>query len=215
LKFAVSSLQLACSPIYNWLLPCDAIPKSFEGDVENQLVLLWRKENQVVGVVSECTRQASAANCESSDTRDIHRRSDRADLPCVLRLYAENEITPDDVLRSSDAREIWERFSAYPDYKLYVARIAGEIVGTFALLIMDNLAHRGAKSGVVEDVIVSRKFQERGIGKQMMRFALTQCRDAGCYKLSLSSNLKRTAAHAFYESLGFVKHGYSFIAELK
>ena len=138
-----------------------------------------------------------------------------ADLPCVLRLYAENEITPDDVLQSSDAREIWERFSAYPDYKLYVARIAGEIVGTFALLIMDNLAHRGAKSGVVEDVIVGRKFQERGIGKQMMRFALARCRDAGCYKLSLSSDLKRTSAHAFYEALGFVKHGYSFIAELK
>ncbi len=138
-----------------------------------------------------------------------------ADLPCVLRLYAENEITPGDVLQLSDAQAIWKQFSTYPNYKLYVARIAGEIVGTFALLIMDNLAHRGAKSGVVEDVIVGAKFQDRGIGKQMMRFALTLCRDAGCYKLSLSSNLKRTSAHAFYESLGFVKHGYSFVAELK
>jgi hypothetical protein len=81
-----------------------------------------------------------------------------ADLPCVLRLYAENETTPDDVLQLSDARAIWEQFSAYPNYKLYVARIAGEIVGTFALLIVDNLAHRGAKSGVVEDVIVGAKF---------------------------------------------------------
>ena len=28
--------------------------------------------------------------------------------------------------------------------------------------------------------------------------------------MALSSNLKREAAHAFYESLGFEKHGYSF-----
>jgi GNAT superfamily N-acetyltransferase len=137
------------------------------------------------------------------------------DLPFVLQLYAENESTQEDVLEVPDARAIWERFSAYPDYKLYVARIAGEIVGTFALLIMDNLAHRGAKSGVVEDVIVATRFQRHGIGKQMMRFALDRCREAGCYKLTLSSNLKRTPAHSFYESLGFVKHGYSFIAALE
>jgi GNAT superfamily N-acetyltransferase len=47
-------------------------------------------------------------------------------------------------------------------------------------------------------------------GKQMMQFAMEQCKQAGCYKLMLSSNLKREAAHKFYESLGFQRHGYSF-----
>ncbi len=37
-----------------------------------------------------------------------------------------------------------------------------------------------------------------------------RCQEAGCYKMSLSSNLKRAQAHAFYESIGFEKHGYSF-----
>jgi predicted GNAT family acetyltransferase len=36
-------------------------------------------------------------------------------------------------------------------------------------------------------------------------------REAGCYKMALSSNVKRAAAHAFYESLGFERHGYSFV----
>jgi GNAT superfamily N-acetyltransferase len=44
----------------------------------------------------------------------------------------------------------------------------------------------------------------------MMRRAMDECRQAGCYKLALSSNLKREAAHRFYEGLGFEKHGYSF-----
>jgi hypothetical protein len=44
----------------------------------------------------------------------------------------------------------------------------------------------------------------------MMRFALDRCCEAGCYKMALSSNLRRPAAHRFYESLGFARHGYSF-----
>ena len=64
-------------------------------------------------------------------------------------------------------------------------------------------------------MIVARKWQRRGIGEKMIRFALQRCREADCYKLALSSNLKRAGAHAFYESLGFVKQGYSFVADLQ
>ena len=39
-------------------------------------------------------------------------------------------------------------------------------------------------------------------------------REAGCYKLVLSSNQKRARAHAFYESLGFQRHGFSFSIEI-
>ena len=52
--------------------------------------------------------------------------------------------------------------------------------------------------------------QGNGIGKAMMGFALGLCRDKGCYKLVLSSNASRERAHAFYESLGFKRHGFSF-----
>jgi GNAT superfamily N-acetyltransferase len=49
------------------------------------------------------------------------------------------------------------------------------------------------------------------VGRAMMAHAIEQCRKAGCYKLALSSNLKREDAHRFYESLGFERHGYSFV----
>jgi len=63
---------------------------------------------------------------------------------------------------------------------------------------------------VVEDVAVLPAWQGHGIGRAMMEHARAQCRTAGCYKLSLSSNLKREAAHRFYDALGFERHGYSF-----
>jgi len=136
------------------------------------------------------------------------------DLPGVLALYAQPEIDDGDVLSLEEARALLRRFQSYPDYKLYVACLDQKVIGTFALLIAENLAHRGARSGLVEDVVVAVECQGRGVGKQMMRFALDRCREAGCYKLALSSSLRRSAAHRFYESLGFVRHGYSFAADL-
>jgi ribosomal protein S18 acetylase RimI-like enzyme len=133
-----------------------------------------------------------------------------ADLPGVLALYAQPELDDGRVLSRAEAEEVLARFAAYPDYTLYVAEENGAIVGTFALLVMDNIGHLGTPSAVVEDVAVAPALQGRGIGRQMMAHALELARAKGCYKLSLSSNLKREAAHAFYESLGFEKHGFSF-----
>ena len=109
---------------------------------------------------------------------------------------------------------LFERFGRYPDYTLYVAEQERAIVGTFALLVMDNLGHLGAPSGIVEDVVVAPDRQSSGIGRAMMHFAMERCREKRCYKLVLSSNAKRTRAHAFYESLGFERHGYSFRVNL-
>jgi GNAT superfamily N-acetyltransferase len=47
-----------------------------------------------------------------------------------------------------------------------------------------------------------------------MNAAMEIAGQRGCYKLALSSNLKRHAAHAFYEHLGLQRHGVSFLVEI-
>jgi GNAT superfamily N-acetyltransferase len=131
------------------------------------------------------------------------------DLPNILNLYAK-VLDKGDVLSLEQAETLFKKMQAYPNYKVYIAENEGKVVGTFALLIMDNLAHQGTPSGVVEDVAVLTDLQGKGIGKLMMEFAMEKCKKAGCYKLVLSSNVKRKEAHAFYESLDFEKHGFSF-----
>ena len=142
------------------------------------------------------------------------REATQKDLPSILSLYAQPDMDDEHILSPDVAKHILKRMKNYPDYKVYVALTGEDIIGTFALLIMDNLAHMGTPSGVIEDVVVSTDYQGKGTGKKMMEFALERCREKGCYKVMLSSNLKREKAHVFYESLGFKKHGYSFIADL-
>ena len=150
-----------------------------------------------------------------TDAADIRMRAaSERDLPDVLRLYAQPDFDNGKVLPLEEARQLLARFARYPDYTLYVAEQAGRIVGSFALLIMDNIGHLGTPSAIVEDVVVAPEQQSAGIGRAMMDFAREQSAEKGCYKIVLSSNARRERAHAFYESLGFTRHGYSFRLDL-
>lgn len=148
----------------------------------------------------------------------LMREAAEDDLPAVLGLYAQPAVDNGQVLTFDEAKCLMGQFRLYPSYRLWVACEAAadatgrdEVVGSYALLIMHNLAHQGTPSAIVEDVVVCAERQGQGIGQQMMQHAQEQARVAGCYKLVLSSNQKRERAHAFYESLGFQRHGISFV----
>ncbi len=140
----------------------------------------------------------------------ILREAREADLPDILSLYCQLGQNDGTVLSLDEARGIFDRLRSYPDYRIHVALADGKIVGTFALLIMDNLAHRGARSAILEDVVVAEGLRGQGVGKKMMAYAGNLCREKQCYKMALNSNRHRVAAHRFYESLGYERHGYSF-----
>ena len=143
----------------------------------------------------------------------VIRQADAADLPAVLALYAQLDFNSGNVLSEQAAQQIFAEFARYPSYRLFVATDGSVVVGSYALLVMHNLAHGGTPSAVVEDVVVASDQQGRGIGRQLMTHAKDQARTAACYKLALSSNRQRHAAHAVYESLGFDQHGLSFVIE--
>ncbi len=141
------------------------------------------------------------------------RKAKDKDLSSILQLYAHLGMDDGSILTLKQALKIFGRIQTYPDYNLYIAVAKGKVIGTFALLVMDNLGHTGTRSGVVEEVVVHPDYRRRGIGGRMMKFAVDYCRKRDCYKMALSSNVQREDAHRFYEALGFKKHGYSFIVE--
>ena len=56
--------------------------------------------------------------------------------------------------------------------------------------------------------------QGQGIGSVMMEHAIGFARERGCKSVKLTSNLKRTDAHRFYERLGFEKTHAGFKLKL-
>ena len=143
------------------------------------------------------------------------REANVSDVPEIMKLIGQADMSPDNQLTESDARQLFEGIVRTGCHKIYVASLGASVVGTFALVLIQSLTHNGGRSVVVEDVVVKKEFQGQGLGREMMRAAAEAAKELGGEKLVLSSGKGRIQAHAFYEHLQYKKDGYRFMLSLK
>jgi len=130
------------------------------------------------------------------------------DIPRLLELYlqlSESSQHPEDDIRplTEEHGAALKRMTADPNTRLFVLADGGRVVGTYAFYVLPNLSHAGRPFAIVENVVVDGTLRGTGLGRLLMEHADMLAREAGCYKIGLTSNNKRAPAHAFYESLGF------------
>lgn len=99
-----------------------------------------------------------------------------------------------------------------PDYRLWVAVIHGEVVGTAMIHLQHKLSYRCGTAAHLEDVVVDKAFRGQGIGKKLVETAINFAREHGCYKIMLTCWDRSVA---YYESLGFHAHDHGMRIELK
>jgi GNAT superfamily N-acetyltransferase len=130
------------------------------------------------------------------------------DLPRLLELLL--QLSEASQYPESDVRPVTEehhaalhRIDADPNTRLLVAEDEGRVVGTLTLYTLPNLSHGGRSTALVENVVVDATLRGGGVGRLLMAEAERLAREAGCYKVALTSNNKRAPAHAFYETIGY------------
>jgi len=94
-----------------------------------------------------------------------------------------------------------------PRQRLLVIAHGRRVVGTASLIIVPNISYEGRPHAIVENVVVGEAERSKRMGERLMRHCLDLAREAGCTRLSLSTDARRTGAHRFYERLGF-KHSH-------
>lgn len=135
------------------------------------------------------------------------RLATEADLPRIVELLA--QLSPDDPEREETSTPLPYNYHlvfremTQGKQQLLVAEMRRKIVGTLVLVIVPNLSHKGTPFAIIENVVVDQKQRSKGIGEALIRYAIDEAGKAGCYKVSLTSNKRRTDAHRFYERLGF------------
>jgi GNAT superfamily N-acetyltransferase len=85
----------------------------------------------------------------------------------------------------------------------------GIVVGRVSVYLIKNDLH-DAPYGLLEDVFVEPEYRGQGVGSRLVRAAVEEAKRLGCYKLIGQSRYGREKTHAWYEGLGFKKHGYNF-----
>jgi ribosomal protein S18 acetylase RimI-like enzyme len=100
--------------------------------------------------------------------------------------------------------QAFERVERDPNIKLVVAEgEGGEVVGCLQLCILPGLSSQGASRGLIEDVRVASHCRSRGIGEQLVRWAIAEAEANGCRLVELLTHTTRVDAQRFYKRLGF------------
>ena len=136
------------------------------------------------------------------------RRARRDDVDAIVGMLADDPLGSarerlEDPLPPSYFRA-FEALEADPNIHLMVAQDGeGAVVGCLQLCILPGLSSQGASRGLIEDVRVATHCRSRGIGEQLVQWAVAEARARGCKLIELLTHNSRVDAQRFYKRLGF------------
>ena len=94
-----------------------------------------------------------------------------------------------------------------------VAEVDGAVVACLSTAVM-RVLHRPAPVGRISMMVVDEALRSRGIGALLVRAAEHALAEQGCYMVEVTSHLRRTEAHRFYERLGYARTSVRLAREL-
>jgi len=96
---------------------------------------------------------------------------------------------------------------------VFVAELEGTVGACLSTSVM-RVLHRPAPVGRVSMMVVDEALRSRGIGAFLVRAAEQALAAQGCYMVEVTSHVRRTEAHRFYERLGYERTSVRLAKEL-
>ncbi len=103
-------------------------------------------------------------------------------------------------LDKNKANEILKKIKQNSNHIIYVAIDNKKIVGSTTLLIEQKFIHDGGLVGHIEDVVVRKDYEGKGIGIKLVTSMLECAKEKNCYKTILDC---KDDVKQFYERIGF------------
>lgn len=128
------------------------------------------------------------------------RRAELADTPVITALLHELGYP------ANTEKEVAERlaqWSGRDDLLVLVATAGRRIVGVAALTVIPHIVQPG-HWGRVAALVVAADVRGLGIGRRLLAATEQAALDRGCVRVEINSSRRRTGAHAFYRSLGYI-----------
>ena len=135
-----------------------------------------------------------------------HRRAVRGDLPRLLELLADDQLGKNrESVGSNDPlyKAAFDVIDRDDNQYLLVGEMDGRVIAMMQITFIPGLSRRGASRANIEAVRVDSALRGQGIGGWLIERALELARTRGCRIAQLTSDKRRTEAHAFYGRLGF------------
>lgn len=85
-------------------------------------------------------------------------------------------------------------------HKIFVIEDNNNIIGTITVLIENKLIRNVSRVGHIEDVVIKKEYNGKGLGKKLVEHCVLYCKNNGCYKVILDCEDDKIG---FYEKCGF------------
>ena len=138
------------------------------------------------------------------------RRARRDDVARIIAMLADDPLGGQRERLEDPLPQVYfdafQRVARDPNIQLVVAEDGeGAVVGCLQLCILPGVSSQGASRGLLEDVRVASDCRSRGIGEQLVQWAVAEARARGCKLVELLTHQTRVDAQRFYERLGFAR----------
>ena len=127
------------------------------------------------------------------------------DLADVLGLMRQL-IPSDEPIDPQVASANWERLLHGDTVQILIGKLGDLAISSCVLAIIPNLTRGGRPYALIENVVTHADYRGLGYGKATMHAAIERARNAGCYKVMLTTGRKDESVFRFYESCGFNRH---------
>jgi ribosomal protein S18 acetylase RimI-like enzyme len=147
---------------------------------------------------------------------DITIRTAReSDLPAIGKLLAEliNAMDDTEGIDTGIALKTCEHLLKDASSHFLVAEIEGSPVGFINFTLRQTILHR-SPSALIDELVVAKEYQSKGVGKQLVLAAIEQCRQLGCCEVEVSTEKTNVEARKFYRKCGFKERGMLFEVDL-
>lgn len=141
---------------------------------------------------------------DQRNTQVLVRPADFPDISSMVRLLEElfdqeTGIPPKPSAQKEGLKRILEEPSIG---RLYVAEHRKQVVGMVSLQISMSTA-LGKPAAILEDIIVTAPLRGKGIGSQLLEYAIHQARNLGLHKITLLTNRSNRQIQRLYRRFGF------------
>jgi ribosomal protein S18 acetylase RimI-like enzyme len=124
------------------------------------------------------------------------------DLTGLMELYTELHDNPMPVLEES-LQKLWSSILINADHHIIVVTEDDRIVSSCVLMVIRNLTHHQRPYALIENVITSEKYRNRGYATELLQYAKSISVSENCYKIMLLTGSKKDSTLSFYEKAGY------------
>jgi len=143
------------------------------------------------------------------------REATESDLPAIGKLLEEltNALDNTEGIETGIALKTCEQLLNDASSHFLVAAREGIPVGFINFTIRQTVLHR-SPSALIDELVVAREYQGKGVGKQLVLAAIEKCRHLGCCEVEVSTEKTNLEARKFYKKCGFEERGMLFEVDL-